>query len=267
MKRIHFAFALVGVGSCFAQSLSQIQTNGPLPGAPFNDKVVTGRPLTADGVTSTDQTLPDGTHVVSKQTTNVARDSQGRTRSEPIIAQPAGGAQQPATLFISDPVAQVSYLLRPDHTALKLPFASNQAQQFRTSWGGGPGMIRSNPQGTQQSGRFTTATAPANVGVLTSNQAGGSKTEQLGTQTIGYVQAEGSRTTLTIPAGQVGNESPIVITDERWYSQELQATVLAKHTDPRIGELTYQLTNIQRIEPLASLFLVPSDYTIESIGK
>jgi hypothetical protein len=78
--------------------------------------------------------------------------------------------------------------------------------------------------------------------------------------------AEGTRITLTIPAGKIGNERPIATVNERWYSQELQTVVLTKNSDPRMGETTYRLTNINRGEPDPSLFQVPADYTVEEGG-
>jgi len=87
--------------------------------------------------------------------------------------------------------------------------------------------------------------------------------EQLGSQTIEGVVAEGTRVTHTIAAGKIGNERPIVTVNERWYSPELQTVVFSKNSDPRIGETTYRLTNINRSEPDPSLFQVPADYTVE----
>ena len=87
--------------------------------------------------------------------------------------------------------------------------------------------------------------------------------ESLGKQTIEGVEAEGTRVTFTIPAGKIGNERPIVTVNERWYSPELQAIVMSKNSDPRMGETTYRLTNIVRSEPDPSLFQVPSDYTVK----
>jgi hypothetical protein len=98
---------------------------------------------------------------------------------------------------------------------------------------------------------------------LSVDTPGESKTDPLGTQTISGVQADGTRNTLTIPVGQIGNDTPLVVTDERWYSQDLQATVMSKHEDPRFGDSLYQLTNVQKVEPPASMFQVPSDYPIE----
>ena len=95
---------------------------------------------------------------------------------------------------------------------------------------------------------------------------GQKKTESLGTQTIEGVTAEGTRATLTIPAGEIGNTLPIEIVDETWYSPELQINVMTRHRDPRSGETTYRLTNVSRSEPDRSLFEVPADYTV-SEGK
>jgi hypothetical protein len=81
------------------------------------------------------------------------------------------------------------------------------------------------------------------------------------------VQAEGTRTTLTIPAGAIGNDLPIQVVSERWYSPELQTVVMTKHSDPRMGDTTYRLTNINRNEPAPSLFQAPADYTAVSENK
>jgi hypothetical protein len=92
---------------------------------------------------------------------------------------------------------------------------------------------------------------------------GQKKAESLGTKTIEGVTAEGTRLTLTIPAGEIGNTLPIEVVDETWYSAELQLVVMSKRRDPRSGETTYRLTNISRSEPDRSLFEVPADYTVQ----
>jgi hypothetical protein len=87
--------------------------------------------------------------------------------------------------------------------------------------------------------------------------------ESLGSKVIEGVQADGTRRTVTIPAGRIGNDKPIQIVTERWYSNQLQAVVLSKRTDPRVGETIYRLTNISQAEPAATLFQVPAGYTIK----
>ena len=89
-------------------------------------------------------------------------------------------------------------------------------------------------------------------------------TEDLGTRDFEGVSAVGTRTVTTIPAGAIGNERPIEISYERWYSKELELVVYSKHSDPRMGEQTYRLTNIVRSEPDPSLFTVPHGYRVLS---
>src|SRR6266446_2835832 len=92
------------------------------------------------------------------------------------------------------------------------------------------------------------------------------KKESLGTQMINGVNAEGTRITHTIPAGQIGNDKPIQIVFERWYSPDLQVVVKSTRSDPRFGTTTYALNNVQRAEPAATLFTVPADYTVKEGG-
>jgi hypothetical protein len=88
-------------------------------------------------------------------------------------------------------------------------------------------------------------------------ESGEVKHESLGTQTIEGLSAEGKRETRTIAAGAIGNEKPIEIVSETWYSPDLHAVVLSKRNDPRMGETVYRLTEIKRGEPDASLFQPP----------
>lgn len=87
--------------------------------------------------------------------------------------------------------------------------------------------------------------------------------EALGKQMIEGIECEGTKIVQTIPAGQIGNERPIEIVLETWYSPELQVTVLGKQSDPRYGETVFRLAGILRTEPDEYLFKVPSDYTIK----
>jgi len=86
--------------------------------------------------------------------------------------------------------------------------------------------------------------------------------ELLPPRQIDGIKATGRRTTVIIPTGRVGNDRPIQITDERWQSPELGVVIYSRFSDPRTGVVEYRLTNVNRNEPAASLFTVPSDYTI-----
>ncbi|MBV8808622.1 MAG: hypothetical protein JO033_08105 [Acidobacteriaceae bacterium] len=169
--------------------------------------------------------------------------------------------------MIDDPVAGVHWTLNPaNKTASKLPVkhvtdvmnpatgAREVRQQLSAPEGGmtvssedGPIMIAFGGGGPAK------AVSGANDAVKT----------DLGTQTIEGVPAQGTRITRTIPAGQVGNDQPLVITTETWMSPDLKVLVMSKTSDPRMGETTYRLTNVLRDEPDPALFQVPSDYTIQ----
>jgi hypothetical protein len=206
----------------------------------MHGKTVTGAPFNATFSAQTTQTLADGNLIQRSTTGTVARDSQGRTHRDltlPAIGPWAtSGEAPPHAVFIDDPVAGTHFILQPDKkTAEKMtPPGGN--------WRDGQG--RSEARSDRRNSN----------GVVTAD---------LGTQTINGIAAQGTRTTHTIPAGQIGNQKPIVVVSERWYSAELQMNVMTKRTDPRTGETTVtQLTNIQRAEPDATLFQVPADYTV-----
>jgi hypothetical protein len=88
-------------------------------------------------------------------------------------------------------------------------------------------------------------------------------TKDLGTRDFNGIKAEGKLRSYEIPAGEIGNRNAIVVSDETWYSPDLQVTVYTKHSDPRSGDTVFRLDNLKREEPAASLFSVPSDYTVK----
>ncbi|MGD1091756.1 MAG: hypothetical protein ABSB35_07155 [Bryobacteraceae bacterium] len=229
---------------------------------------VTGSPYSAQAITETTQTLADGSHIGHKSTSMLYRDSDGRERREmslPVLGASETRAQGPQTVFISDPVAGTSYTLdTTSHTAHKMP-APASIQRKVLSGGGGSTRIANGI--TVTGGVITPGGGPPDLYYTSSTVSNGAlppppKVEQLGTMTIEGIQAEGTRTTTTIPAGQIGNDRALEIVSERWYSQELKVAVLTKHSDPRMGETVYRLTQINRSEPDHSLFEVPADYAV-----
>jgi hypothetical protein len=94
------------------------------------------------------------------------------------------------------------------------------------------------------------------------------QSEDLGTQMIEGVTARGTRTTQTWPVDSVGNDRPIVSVHETWFSQQLGGiVVLSKNTDPRYGETTTALKNVNLAEPDPSLFQPPPGYQIEDANN
>lgn len=205
-------------------------------------KVVTNAPYSGVAVRETTQTLADGNTIDRKVQVNVYRDSQGRTRRDSTFngfGPLAASGQTHSVTMIHDPVAGTSYILHPDtKTAEQLP-----APPAR-------GNNSANPQSKFEA-RIQQEIANGTL-----------KKEDLGTQSINGISVQGTRYTRVIPAGQIGNANPITSTNEQWYSPDLQIVVKSTRTDPRMGQTTYTLTNIQRTEPAASLFTVPSDYSV-----
>ncbi len=241
---------LISAAAGLAALSALAQGPGPRMGPPPGDfamlrpefglsrKVVTGAPYSAQAVTQFTQTLANGDHIQRTTTASVARDSQGRTRMDRSIAAvgalAASGGERRAVV-IQDPVVGMSYALDPaSHTA--------RSMQIHTHSGPPP----------EDRADARAARAQANL-----------KTEDLGTQTIQGVSAQGKRITRVIPAGKEGNEKEIDIVTETWYSPDLQVDVMTKTSDPRFGDSVYQLNSISRTEPDPALFTVPSDYTVE----
>ena len=88
-------------------------------------------------------------------------------------------------------------------------------------------------------------------------------TSQLGTKDFDGVRAEGKSVSYTIPAGEIGNKNPIVVSTETWTSPDLQVVVYSKHSDPRSGDSIYRLANVKRTEQPATLFMVPEGYAVK----
>jgi len=224
-------------------------------------RVVKNAPYSADVVSETSQVLPDGNRIHQSSTVKVYRDSEGRTRHEQALKSLNGLAPKanlPELVFINDPVAGANYALNPTaRTANRSTWARPAAE---TGQGrpmgrgrGGPG----NPDGDPGPGQGR--------GPRRSNP--NVKTESLGTQMVEGVQANGTRTTMTIPAGEIGNEQAIQIVTENWYSQELKTMVLSKRTDPRMGETITRMTNVSRAEPPSTLFQVPVDFKVNDVAS
>lgn len=246
------------------------------------DPIVTNAPYSADAVTTVTQLLGDGTKIERSVTAKVFRDGMGRVRREQTVIglaslTPAQDGQR--TITISDPVERVTITLdERAKIARRAPMVGWMIRQLNNVKSGVffrlqsddaavftrrlptplgdavPGDVLNQLQGGR-TGR-STQPSPAPAGPATS----------LGTRTIEGVLVTGKRTTQTIPAGQIGNDRPIVISDEVWESDVLKAVVVSKHTDPRTGTVDYKLTNIRLGEPSADLFTIPPGYTITGNG-
>jgi hypothetical protein len=256
----------------------------------FDGKVVKNAPYSAEAVTEMTQRLADGNRIVNKSTANMYRDSEGRTRREEklgTLGPWSSNAEPMQTVFINDPVANIHMVLDArNKVARKMP--SPQVRMMGEAGSHGAIAVAGGMVGVTAGMAADEMKAHIERRVAVTRSAGeadvllgstmtmqmpivkkvkeDSQSESLGSQMIEGVRADGTRTTITIPAGAMGNEQPILIVSERWYSPELQTVVMTKRNDPRMGETVYRLSNISRSEPSRSLFEPPSDYTVEDAG-
>ena len=286
MKYSLFLLA-VTAGTILAQEHGNVIFNrvgpGPVGIEAMMGGTIKGQPYSADVTTAMVQVLPDGNRITNQQKSFVARDSQGRTRNEAVIqvlGAPTAGEAPVKIIMIHDPLNKITYTLETvSKTARKISLGDSpdlakgekMIAEFHATAG-----VPATAEGRATFERYVPAEGHGTAGVaapISHGEAGmvvsahriapnSSKMESLGSRMIEGVMADGTRSTDTIPAGEIGNDKEILITNEVWTAQDLKAVVLSKRVDPRMGEMTYQLSNIQRSEPAASLFEVPSDYKV-----
>jgi len=229
---------------------------------------VKGAPYSAEVVSERQQNLADGNQIVNKTRSFSYRDSAGRTRHEVHNAE--GDVMAVA---ISDPVA-----------GLVLMLDTRTKTGTRITIGAGANLAANLPPEERKEGKLAPMDrneiiirhagdggrieapnlrlGPLAAAMADRKWAAKAATRELGTHDIKGIKADGKLRSYDIPAGEVGNRNAITVSDEIWYSAELQVTLMSKHSDPRAGDNVYRLTAIKRDEPAASLFAAPPDYTI-----
>jgi hypothetical protein len=215
-------------------------------------KVVTGEPYTATVTTTSVEKLTNGTTISHTSTISEARDYEGRTVRS-VTTPPTGSSSQGFTrTTVMDPVA---------HTITEWRSQSTTATQFQ---------LPANPHGQ---GRAWPASGGAGNGATGGPQAGSpggarfhaqvTKTT-LPSQTLAGVNAEGVRTTMTIPAGAQGNDKPLVSVRELWTSPDLKIVLLETSDDPREGSRKTEVNSLTPGAPDPTLFQVPQGYTVKT---
>ncbi len=261
-------------GPALGQQVGLVSTGGMAFAVQDNAEIVKNQPYQAQAVTDMKQTLADGSHITQTNTATVARDSDGRTvRTQKLrtigpwkSASDSSQSDGPTLTSIFDPVTQTHTDFTSDskvaHVLLMPTPPAGTAIRGQVGGfamvgpgpnAGGPGPVTFAVQGHVDSGAGEAGSNP------------NAKTEQLGAKTIEGISVTGTKTTTTIPAGTIGNDKDLVITHETWYSPDLKLVIESTQTDPRFGETTYSLTNIQRSEADPTLFQVPAGYQVEKV--
>jgi hypothetical protein len=246
----------------------------------FDTEPVTSAPYSAEAVTEIVQQLADGNRIVRRNTAQVSRDSQGRTRREegfamfgPLVNGPR--ANEPRNVQISDPAAGTIVMLDlGTRTAHKMPGPPRLVLRNKiANANASAGVIEPAERVAVEKFEIAVPGPEARGGVMFNRveaaaalRAEKPVIESLGTEFMDGIAVDGTRTTVTIPAGQIGNERPIDIVSERWFSPDLKVLVMSRQSDPRFGETTYRLTKLNRSEPAAHLFEIPADFKVVEPG-
>lgn len=191
---------------------------------------IVGVPFSATAVITNSQTLSDGTVAATRNINLIGRDTRGRTHGEMRSRVPESSQETPplAEVYLYDPQTGMETVYKPSTR-----IATRQ--------------LRHEPS------RPVNPSTPPNPLV---------KVEDLGTATMENIDVKGTRRTVIIPAKANGMGVDLTLVDEYWYSEDLHLNLLLRHSDPRTGEQTITLKDIERAEPAQEFFEVPQDYKI-----
>jgi hypothetical protein len=197
-------------------------------------EIVLGQPCIAVEKTIEITPLADGTKITKRTEVRKWRDSQGRFRKEKALV--ADG---------QEPVFDVATILDPvKNTVTTLHMDTKTASVVHLP----PGTLH--PYVDRDDKEILT-----HPGVKV-------KVEKLDGKTIAGVYAVGRRETRTRPPGTINNDKTVVSVSERWVSPDLKLLLASSMDDPR-EQLTREVTHLERVQPDASLFEVPADYTVK----
>jgi hypothetical protein len=216
-----------------------------------------GEPFSAVAQTQSTTNFSDGNRIVRNNTVHYFRDGQGRVRverngggPEGINTSTNGVVVSGGSVVIDDPVSGERINLMPQMkmaTVFKLPEGIRAGRAM-------PGPL------PEESAPFALMGLGMGIGANGMTTESSAETTSLGQQIVNGVTATGTRVVRVIPVGALGNEKPITSTLEEWKSAELGIPVRITATSSIGGSLTYNLQDLQRAEPNASLFSVPADY-------
>jgi hypothetical protein len=208
---------------------------------------VTGLPYSAMLKVTFDQQMSDGSMVHGITRTLSARDSSGKTRMETSIGcwlDKDGQSRDRLNVRIADPLAGTFLEWSTGGPVLKVAHLISQPEAFLK--------LQALPVWRDSESEVQTPGQPTRI----------VRTELLGTTTIDGVEAQGLRTTTTIPRGAQGNKQPIVSIHEQWMSMDLGIVMQDLVDDPVRGRTEMELEDFTPKEPDRALFLPPAGYKI-----
>lgn len=272
------AFALIGLA---IPTLGQNAGRQKTASCPVTPAKIQMQSYTAELKITSVQKLADGTTITRENKEVRARDSQGRFLNTNGSFALAAGSPGFTFTHVNDPVERTQTTWDSQSKkarVLKLPPAdqrqgcwADEAGNFRTSHG--PPSARIPATARAGSGTVTISAGMVGMGMIGTGttmpvqaiprpSSQNQTREDLGTTTIMGIEAHGSRTTHTTPVGEMGNDRPLVRTDEFWTAPGIDFPLRQVNTDPQNGTRTTELVSLDRSEPDAATFQPPEGYEI-----
>lgn len=197
-----------------------------------------GRPLSARDHIVWTQTASDGTLVETELYALVARDAQGRIYRERRKFVPVNSNEPSRQLeiILLDPVSHTRTACDP------LTRRCTETPYWRSA------NFVLNPDGERDNG----------MTLLTR--------ESLGQKQIDGQDVTGTRETLQVGAGVIGNNQPLTSTRDFWYSTALQVNLSVTRNDPRFGTQALELIDLSPTDPDPKTFQVPAGFSIQTLA-
>jgi hypothetical protein len=209
----------------------------------------TNAPFSATVQTTHEQKLVDGNAIHGLVVTHDYRDSAGRIRGETTMLcdiGPDGQWRPTLNISVNDPVTRTSISWRVNDSGEKVARVDHQPD----------------PQSAGAAPPTQTPEQRQHNALVQEHWRKNNRTEKLGTRTIAGVLCDGTRTVMTIPAGEQGNERPIESISELWIAHDTGLAMLRTQDDPQSGRTTTEVTDLSQAEPDPSLFAPPPGYKL-----
>lgn len=210
--------------------------------------------------------LADGSTLIVGNHRLVVRDRQGNIYQERRTLVPDGSTQEPQIRWIeiSNPSKHTKYFCNAALTqctlrgyyavAQPVPAAKTPATQSANG-----AASSTNTANGQAPGRISPPSNPARNPNLVHTD--------LGTRSIEGLDAVGSRESITIPPGAMGNSTPLERSKEFWYSPQLGLNLRVLRVDPLHGEQSFQVTDLTLQEPDPQRFVLPPNCKIVDLRR
>ena len=172
----------------------------------------------------------------------IMRDSAGHVYQERWYLVPKGGKIESTMNYIqiADPYEHVGYSCEvASKTCFTEPYNRSASANYQPAVG--------------------------KSGALPNGQ--GSRTvEDLGKKDIEGLETIGFRETTTVNPGVFGNDQPMIIIREFWYSPQLGINLISLLDSPQSGKQQFTVTHVSTAEPDPHFFTLPEGYSVDRSG-